>query len=337
MTEQVTIVVVPRDRFSSVVECAKSIVAHTSEPFRFVFLDFGYSAKTLKRLKQAVGSVPTEIVAFGRTIPMTAFREYLGNIKTRYTAWVDNDTFVSPGWLTALLHRAAQGARVILPLTLERDGLDVDQRGIPLRNHISHSELRAVDVDGKTYLIDYKPYRRAAPDEIPAGPHTIDFFELHAFFAETEVLRMLDLPRMVVREHIDIGIQLHKLGIKIWCEPESQVHFDNIHTRPSFGDLRFFFFRWSSGFINDAHDLFEKRWGYRFFSEQYMCNWAVRRKVFSVCRFVGIPGFLANLASRGANKFICKEIPVKFRGDPLPRSRLVLHENAIRPESAVPA
>jgi len=46
---------------------------------------------------------------------------------------------------------------------------------------------------------------------------------------------------MVVREHIDIGMQLHRLGIDIWCEPKCRVLFDNIHERPALADLRFFF------------------------------------------------------------------------------------------------
>src|SRR5262249_28754883 len=158
-----------------------------------------------------------------------------------YVAWVDNDTFVTPGWMAALRERARARARVILPVTLEREGLDVDPRKIPLRNHISHAELRRLTVDGVPYVFDYKPFRRAAPEDLPGEPHTVDFFELHAFFAETAILRQLDLPAMVVREHIDLGLQLHRLGIDIWCEPRARVVFDNIHERPTLRDLRFFF------------------------------------------------------------------------------------------------
>src|SRR5262249_38368371 len=238
-SEQVTIVVVPRDRFSSVCDCAASLMAHTEVPFRLAFLDFGYPRRVHQRLAEVCRAVPTEIVPAGRTIPMRAFADYLPKVATPFVTWVDNDTFVTPGWLTALLDRASQGARVILPVTLEREGLDGDPRRIPLRNHISHAELRRVQRNGTPYVFDYKPYRRAAPEDLPTEAHTVDFFELHAFFAETEVLRQLELPPMVVREHVDLGIQLHRLGIPIWCEPRSRVIFDNIHLRPTLGDLRF--------------------------------------------------------------------------------------------------
>ena len=324
MPEPVTIVVVPRDRFSAVVECARQIVEHTKTPFRIAFLDFGYPGATLAALRAVCAGIPMEIVSIGPSIPIVAFCDFLPKITTRYVAWVDNDTFVTAGWMEALMSRAAKGARVIMPVTLERTGLDIDPRDIPLRNHVSHSELRKVSLEDGEYVFDYKPYRRAKPEEIPQGGHTIDFFELHTFFAETKVLRQLDYPPMVVREHIDIGLQLSRLGIDIWCEPKSRVHFDNIHERPSFADLRFFFFRWSDALIQRSHDLFEERWGYRFYNERFMHNWAFRRKIFSVCRFAGVPQKPADFASRVGNKLFRPALDRKFQRDPLPVSERVL-------------
>lgn len=324
MAEAITIVVVPRDRFSSVPACVRSIVEHTRERYRLVLLDLGYSPKTLRRVREAAAGVPLEIVPCGRAIPVVAFRDYLPKVTTPYVAWVDNDTYVTPGWATTLLDRARQGARVILPVTLEREGLDPDPRKIPLRNHISHAELRAVTVDGVEYVFDHKPFRRVPPEDLPKEPHTVDFFELHAFFAETEVLRDLDWPDMVVREHIDLGIQLHRKGIDIWCEPAAQVHFDNIHERPTWRDFRFFCFRWQEALIDHSHQLFADRWGYRFFNEQFMKNWAYRRKVFSLCRLLGLPQRPSDFISRVLNKLIRPQIPPAFHENPLIYSRLVL-------------
>jgi hypothetical protein len=326
MSEILTIVVVPRDRFSSAAACVESILKYTDVPFRLVLLDFGYPAPLLDRLRNLCTRVPFEIVACGRTIPMTAFREYLPKITTRYTAWVDNDTYVTEGWIVAALDRAAQGARVILPVTWEREGLDIDKRGIRVRNHISHSELRKVSVAGKEYVFDQKPYRRCSPDELPQDVHTVDFFELHAFFAETEVLRMLDLPPMVVREHIDIGIQLHRLGIDIWCDPKCQVEFDNIHERPDRADLGFFFYRWDQKLVDESHDLFEQRWGYRFYNEQFMKNWAFRRKVYSVARYLGLPQKPADFVSRAMVRLLCPKLPAHLSKDPLAESVRVLEK-----------
>ena len=326
MSDSVAIVVVPRDRFGSVVECVRSIVQNTPRPERIAILDFGYSRGLLEQLRRLVGPIPLDVVPCGRTIPMIAFRDYLPKITAKYVAWVDNDTFVTPGWMETLLARAAQGARVIMPMTLELEGLDIDSRRLNARNHITHSELRRVDVNGSQYVFDYKPFRRADPKDIPPGPHVIDFFELHTFFAETEVLKQLDYPAMVVREHIDLGIQLKRKGIDIISETGARVHFDNIHHRPTLRDLRFFFFRWSQKLIDQSHELFEQRWGYRFYNEQFMKNWATRRKAFSLFRYLWLPSRAADFLSRVVVKLLCKPIPPEFRPDPMSRSERVLAE-----------
>ncbi|MEO5800152.1 MAG: glycosyltransferase [Gemmatimonadales bacterium] len=335
MTEQVTIVVVPRDRFSSVEECTRSIIANTSAGFRLAFLDFGYSARTLRNLRSLCAAIPFEIVPCGRTIPMMAFRDYVARITTTYTCWVDNDTFVTLGWMTRMLQSAEQeGMRVILPLTFEREGLDVDDRHLTMRVHVSHSELRKVTVEGKDLVFDYKPFRRAAREDVPAGPWTIDFFELHTFFAETAVLKQLDFPAMVVREHIDLGIQLHRLGIPIWCEPRAEVVFDNIHLRPTLQDLRFFFFRWSDALVESSHREFEKRWGWNFYNEQFLKNWAFRRRIFSVARFCFVPNRIADLLSRAAVKYLRPAIPRALRADPTEQSVRALGDAPIGASAA---
>src|SRR5262252_3272397 len=108
MPQSVTVVVVPRDRFGSVVKCVESIVQNTPQANRIAILDFGYSRGTIDRLRRVAaaapaGAVPIDVVACGRTIPMLAFRDYLPQVSTDYVAWVDNDTFVTPGWMDAVL------------------------------------------------------------------------------------------------------------------------------------------------------------------------------------------------------------------------------------------
>jgi GT2 family glycosyltransferase len=328
-SHRVTIVVVPRDRFSSVEACTQSIVDNTAVDYHLAFLDFGYSAATRARLTRITAGKSMEFVDCGQSIPMDAFRDYLPRITSPYTCWVDNDTFVTPGWMNQLIKGAEEeGMRAILPLTFEREGLDVDARRLEKRVHISHSELRKVTVDGREYVFDYKPYRRAAKEDVPPGPWTIDFFELHTFFAETDVLRQIDYPSMVVREHVDIGIQLHKLGIPIWCEPRAEVIFDNIHSRPTREDLKFFFYRWSDRFIDRSHELFEQRWGWRFYNEQFMKNWAFRRRVFSVARFLFVPHKAADLLSRVMVKLFRPGIPEALRRDPTAESVRALESPA---------
>src|SRR5437763_13824796 len=116
----------------------------------------------------------------------------------------------------------------------------------------------------------------------------------------------MDVPAMGVRDHMDICIQLHRKGSDIIGDTDARVHFDNIHERPTWADLKFFFFRWDQKLIDQAHDLFFQRWGYRFYNERFMKNWAFRRKVFSVCRFLWLPTKLSDFASKVMLKLFAK-------------------------------
>ena len=106
MSCEATILVVPRDRFSSVVPCVKSIVDHTNLPYRLVVLDFGYARKTLVEIQRVCGNQPVTIEPMGRTIPMRALNRYLPKVDTKYLVWMDNDTYATPDWLSAALQRA---------------------------------------------------------------------------------------------------------------------------------------------------------------------------------------------------------------------------------------
>jgi hypothetical protein len=100
--------------------------------------------------------------------------------------------------------------------------------------------------------------------------------------------------------------------------------FDNIHSRPTIEDLQFFFFRWSDRLIDKSHDLFEQRWGWRFYNEQFMKNWAFRRRVFSVARFCFVPHKAADLLSRVMVRLFRPAIPAGFRSDPTAQSTRAL-------------
>lgn len=308
-TSLVTVVVTPRDRYTGTVECIDTLYEYTWSPFNLLVLDLGYPRGLLKKVRQALRGRPgADLVSLGRIIPMEAFRSILPRIDTGYIVFLDNDSRVTPGWLEPLLECAAAGANVVTPLTLEREGLD---EGAPLRNHIYTSELRQVEVEKVPYLIEYKPYRREPPEKLPRHQAPTDLFELHCVFIETEYLRRIELRPMVVREHIDMAMQLRRAGARLMAEPRSVIIFDNLNQRMALPDMRFFFFRWGAGLLEQSERLFERTWGYRFYSEQSMRNWAFRRKVYLLARYFHVPNRYANYLTNGLNR-------LRQQWDPLP-------------------
>lgn len=295
---KVTVVITPRDRYSGVIECIENLYKQTPEPFLLKVVNLAYPKEIERELIKLLATKDNaELIEMGLIIPMEAMRNVRDSITTPYVMFLDNDSNVTEGWLPPLLSIAESDEKIAIvnPLTLEKAGVDI---GAPLRNHMFTNEITCLEVEGTDYLIEEKHYRRALPEEIPQEVVASEMFELHGVLFNTKILQEIELPQMVIREHIDIAIQLKKLGYKVFSQPSSIVIFDNLGTRMELADMNFFFFRWGKTLTWQSSRLFEQRWGYNFYSEQAMYHWVFRRKVFLYCRWLHIPIGLANQVTR---------------------------------------
>lgn len=298
---KVTVVITPRDRYSGVIECIENLYKITSEPFNLKVLDLAYPKKIKKQLVALLANKENaELIEMGRIIPMEAMRLIRDTITTPYTMFLDNDSNVTQDWLSPLLEVAeTKNAAIVNPLTLEKEGVD---KGAELRNHLYTNEIRIVDVDGIDYLIEDKHYRRALPEDIPQEVRSSEMFELHGVLFETNFLKEIEIPQMVIREHIDIAMQAKKMGRKILTQPKSVVIFDNLGTRMELSDISWFFYRWGQDLTYKSSRLFEQRWGYNFYAEQAMYHWVFRRRIFLLCRWLHLPIGVANNITRAFAK-----------------------------------
>lgn len=289
----VTVVITPRDRYTGIGSCIENLYHCTPEPFRLVVVDAGYPPALRREIERAIrGKGNAEIVDTGRVIPMEALDRVRRGIATPYLMHLDNDSDVTPGWLAPLLETAGEtGAAIINPLTLERAGVD---EGEDLRCHLYTSDIRVVEVEGTPYLIENKHFRRTPHRDLPREVRETETFELHGVMFETAALKAIEIPHMTIREHIDISMQLRAMGRRQVVDPRSVVEFDNLGTRAALHDLRYFNHRWNRRIMQASSDLFFARWGYRFYSEQFMYNWAVRRRLFLVLHHFFVPGAVAN-------------------------------------------
>jgi len=295
---KVTVVITPRDRYSGVIECVENLYKLTPEPFLLKVVDLAYPKKIKHELVELLASKDNaELLEMGLIIPMEAMRNVRESITTPYVMFLDNDSNVTEGWLPPLLAVAESDEKIALvnPLTLEKAGVDI---GAPLRNHLFTNEITCLEVEGTDYLIEEKHYRRALPEDIPQEVVASEMFELHGVLFNTKILQEIELPQMVIREHIDIAIQLKKLGYKVFSQPNSIVVFDNLGTRMELADMKFFFFRWGKTLTWQSSRLFEQRWGYNFYAEQAMYHWVFRRRIFLYCRWLHLPISLANQVTR---------------------------------------
>lgn len=303
---EVTILITPRDRYSGIGKCIENLYRCTPEPFKLVVVDNEYPKEHRKDMERAVAGKPNAtIVQHGLAIPMESLAMVLPEVDTPYLMHLDNDSDVTPGWLAPILETFGEtGAAIVNPLTMERAGVDV---GADLRCHLYTSDIRVVEVDGTPYLIENKHFRRALYDQIPKEIRPCETFELHGVVFETAALKQIDIPKMTIREHIDISMQIQAMGRTQVTDPRSIIEFDNLGTRAEMADLRYFDLRWNRQIMQASSDLFFKRWGYRFYSEQFMYNWAVRRRLFLILNHFHVPGSVANKAANAYQKFFLKQ------------------------------
>ncbi|TLU65778.1 glycosyltransferase family 2 protein [Thalassotalea litorea] len=320
----VTIVISPRDRYSGVLECIRLVYKHTPMPFKLMVLDLGYPNGLRDQIEELLTPYDNaRIMNLGLMTPMRAITKIRDRIDSEFTMLLDNDSQVTEGWLPPLLEVVKDDAvAVVNPLTLEKEGVD---QGAMLRTHLYTNEIRSIDVSGVEYLIESKSFRRSLPEALPKEIRPSDMFELHGVLFRTSILQSLDIPDMVIREHIDIGLQLHRLGKLILSQPHSVVIFDNLGTRMELSDMRYFFHRWSKKRCWSSAREFERRWGLNFYSEDAMYLWVFRRRIFLICRWLYLPIPVANkitgAAARIYNWFNPINEPLK---DPLEHSKRFL-------------
>ncbi len=307
--KKVTLVITPRDRFSGLSDCIDNVYEYTDiNLFDLVILDLGYPKTELEKAKISIeGKGNARIVPYGLIIPMEAIRNIRDEINTPFTFLLDNDSRVSDGWLPPLIATGEDtGAAVISPLILETEGVD----GAYVRNHVFTVEIRQVEVENKPYLIEHKLYRRELPENMPTKTMPTQAFELHGVMFRTEALKDIELPQMTIREHLDIGMQLKAKGELLFAEPKSIIYFDNLGSRAQLKDLQYFNLRWNAKIGKYSHDLFEKRWGYKWYSEDSIYYWCMRRRLYLVLRWMYIPIPIANIFDRVVSSIRRRLFPI---------------------------
>jgi len=307
--KKVTLVISPRDRYSGLSDCIDNVYQYTDESlFDLIILDLGYpKAELVKAQASIAGKSNARIVSYGMLIPMAGIRKIRDEIDTPFTFLLDNDSRVSANWLPPLIETGeTTGAAVISPLTLETEGVDGDY----VRNHVFTVEIRQVEVNNKPYLIEHKLYRRELPENMPTETMPTQAFELHGVMFRTDVLKDIELPEMTIREHLDIGMQLKAKGELLFAEPKSIIYFDNLGTRAQLKDLQYFNLRWNAKIGKYSHDLFEKRWGYKWYSEDSIYYWCMRRRLYLVLRWMYLPIPVVNLLDRVVSSFRRRLFPI---------------------------
>jgi len=215
--ERCTIIVTPRDLFSTTEQCLEAIFAHTPEPFDLVVV-MGGASKSIKAMLESRYSKKARLIFKPEFLNGSQLRNIgLRETKTRLAVCLDTNVFVRPNWLTPLIRcQVETGASEVVPLcvdqtdTIHTAGNDLF---ITYRNGqaIAKMELRCTgqQVYEKTNL------KRSE----------IDFGEVHCQLIVVEAALNLGFYDERLREGIemDSGLTFTKAGCKIMIQPDSVV------------------------------------------------------------------------------------------------------------------
>jgi GT2 family glycosyltransferase len=255
----VTIVIVPRERFSFALASLDVVYERTSSPFRLVYVDAGSPRAVRRGLERRAAERGFELVRLDRYLTPNAARNLgLRHVRTRYVVFLDNDGLVMPGWLAALVKCAEEtGAAACGPLQLIGDpGREII--------HLAGGTGRIVEQDGRrrfeaTHMLTGRRVSEVR-DRLVRGP--TEYVEFHCMLVRMEAferLGPLDEGLLNTEEHSDLCLNIREAGLSIVFEPASVVSY--VPPPPfALSDVPYFLLRWSEEWTRASLDHFVARW-----------------------------------------------------------------------------
>ncbi len=254
----VTVVVVPRERFSHAVTSLASILRQTPWLEHLVYVDAASPERTRREL---------EAIAIGRTVTFVRSERYLSpnearnlglaRVRTPYAVFVDNDVVVEANWLEALIRCAEEtGAAIVGPLYR----IDVGSRTLV---HMAGGDARIVERDGSRVCQERHRHNDVPVETAPQFEReSCELVEFHTMLVRTAVLRAiggLDEALRSVNEHIDVCMTARELGYTVYFEPASVVTYvpaKRLHA----SDVPYFSLRWSERWNAQTIRHFNAKW-----------------------------------------------------------------------------
>ncbi|BAB76902.1 glycosyltransferase family 2 protein [Anabaena sp. FACHB-709] len=256
----VTIVVVPRERFSCTQASLESIYEHTKIPFKLIYVDGNSPTKVRKYLQKQAQEKNFQLIRTDYYLsPNHARNIGLSHVDTKYLVFLDNDVIVSPGWLQALVNCAeTTGATVVGPLMCEKEPIHE-------RIHFAGGESHIViDVKGRRHLREkmYKQGHQVSELRSQLQQTETELAEFHCTLIRREIFEQigyLDEEMLNTKEHLDFCMNVIQAGGKVYFEPDSLVTY--VPGPPlEWSDLHFYMLRWSDAWTLASLQRIRAKW-----------------------------------------------------------------------------
>ncbi|MDJ0726582.1 MAG: glycosyltransferase [Prochloraceae cyanobacterium] len=298
---QITIVVVPRDRFYFARESLESLYKNTKFPFDLIYVDNNSPTKLRRYLEKQAKEKRFQLVQTDYYLsPNQARNLGLARVQSKYVVFVDNDVIFSLGWLEAIYNCAEETqATVVGPLVCQHTPLHeiihcAGGEYLPTEEYDRFvSDRGAVPLNGSEnkgkWHIKEKIYRQTERlseigDRLQRQPTC--FIEFHCVLVRTDFFKrfgFLDEGLSCTKEYLDLAMTVTKAGGTIYLEPRSIVTFLSHPPAPplQLSDIPYFMIRWSNVWELASLKHFAKKWDLvenEYFKRRYLrLGW--RRKI----------------------------------------------------------
>lgn len=256
---QVTIICVPRERFSCTQESLDSIYEHTKIPFKLIYVD-GNSPQHIQRyLQEKAEAKGFQLLRTNYYLsPNQARNIGLAQVNTKYLVFIDNDVVVTPGWLTELIQCAEETeATVVGPLMCQEKPLHEIVHCAGGESHIW------VDKTGRRRFREKMCLQGKRVDKVRDKLHRqeTELAEFHCTLVRHSIfekLGFLDEGMVNTKEHLDFCMLVREAGGKVYFEPNCIVTY--VPGPPlEFTDLHYYMLRWSDAWqLASLHRLRDK-------------------------------------------------------------------------------
>lgn len=256
----VTLVVVPRERFSYTCQSLESIYQHTKTPFNLIYVDGNSPIKTANYLREQLQKKGFQLIRTETYLsPNEARNIGLNHVQTKYLVFMDNDVIVSEGWLNQLIQCAeTTEASVVGPLMCQDEPVHKTVHFAGGESHIYVDKIGRRRLREKMYL-----QGRTVEQVLPKLHRCpIELAEFHCVLVRRNIfdkIGYLDENFFNTKEHLDFCMTVTQAGGAIYFEPSSLVTYVP-NTGLEASDVPFYMLRWSDDWTVKSLKRMQQKW-----------------------------------------------------------------------------
>jgi len=267
----VTVVVAPRERHSSVLETLVELFATVPSSVPIIVVEGGAPRWIRQRLRRLQSRRSFEWVHHKLPLVPNQARNLGARLsRSEFIVFLDNDMTLEPGWLEHLVRNAIENsAGVVAPLICI---------GPPRKAIIHHAggvldlgvKSGSVTISEKHRLMNV-PIEEFDEAKAPLANQVAEFHCVLVRKALFDQIGPLD-ERLVTREQVDFAIRCLAVGATITFEKDSLVTY-HARERFRFDDLEYHLFRWAEPFVEHSLTAFETSWAIKLDRDRIRDGW----------------------------------------------------------------